>query len=311
VRTTLDIIYGVTGQTVYHDCAEGRPSSVTSATVYAWDATDDSDGEDAIGAASVETGPSTTIDAASGFGQADPRVLYVAATTSAAIDRRYLVTAADGQREWFDVEEIDSGNSITAKHPLFNAYASADTVQSTRIQATIDSTWVADTANVCGDDANPGYRIRWVYVVNGVTYVADSYFNLVRYVGKHGVRPQDVELTFPGWLDRLPTDHREDQGRKLIDEAYRQVKIDLAAVEIDDASVANAEIVDELTRWKTLAVAEMARFMMNGQSEAAYAAAKQAYQERLDSLVRLTTKVPVRDASGAAQPKTSLGLTRR
>lgn len=311
MRTTLDLIYNVTGQIVYHDCAEGRPSSVTSATVHYYEAGDDSEAESAIGTPSVETGPNTTIDAASGFGQSDPRVLNVAATTNAAIDRRYLVTAADGQREWFDVEEIDSGNSITAKHPLFNAYASADTVQSTRIQATIDPTWIADLSNISESEPNPGYRVRWVYVVSGVTYVADSYFNVVRYVGKHGVRPQDVELTFPGWLDRLPTDHREDQGRKLIDEAYRQVKIDMAAVELDDASVANAEIVDELTRWKALSVAEMARFLSGGQSEAAYAAAKSAYQERLDSLVRLTTKVPVRDASGAAGVKTSLGLTRR
>lgn len=311
MRTTLDLIYGVTGQTVYHDCAEGRPSSVTSATVHAYDAGDDSEGEDAIGAASVETGPNTTIDAASGFGQADPRVLNVAATTSMAIDRRYLVTAADGQREWFDVEEIDSGNTVTAKHPLFNAYASADTVQSTRIQATIDPTWIADLSSISEPEPNPGYRIRWVYVVGGVTYVADTYFNVVRYVGKHGVRPQDVDLTFPGWIDRLPTDHREDQGRKLIDEAYRQVKIDLVAVELDDASVADAEIVDELTRWKALVQSELARLMAGSQNDASYAAAKLAYQERLDSLVRITTKAPVRDASGAAQPKTSLGLTRR
>lgn len=311
MRTVQDILFNVTGQTVYFDCPEGRPSSVTSGTVYAWNVGDDSTAESAIGTPSVETGPNTTIDAASGFGQSDPRVLNVAATTNMAVDRRYLVTAADGQREWFDVEEIDSGNTVTAKHPLFNTYASADTVQSTRIQATIDSTWIADLTNVVEPNANPSYRIRWVYVVNSVTYVADTYFNVVRYTGKHGVRPQDVDLTFPGWLDRLPTDHREDQGRKLIDEAYRQVKIDLAAVGLDDASVANTEIVDELTRWKTLAVAELARFLANGQSEAAYTAAKAAYQERLDSFVRLTTKVPVRDASGAAGSRVSLGLTRR
>lgn len=311
MRTTQDILFGITGQTVYHDCAEGRPSSVTSATVYYYESGDDAEDEGAIGAASVETGPNTTIDAASGFGQSDPRVLHVAATTNMAVDRRYLVTAADGQREWFDVDEIDSGNSVTAKHPLFNTYASADTVQSTRIQATIDSTWIADTANISETEPNPGYRIRWVYVVAGVTYVADTYFNVVRYVGKHGVRPQDVDLTFPGWIDRLPTDHREDQGRKLIDEAYRQVKIDLAAVELDDASVADAEIVDELTRWKALVQSEMARLMAGSQNDTSYAAAKQAYQERLDSLVRITTKVSVRDESGAAGAKTSLGLTRR
>lgn len=312
MRTVQDILFNVTGQTVYFDAPEGRPSSVTSAQVFAWDAGDDSEAEDAIGSASVETGPSTTIDAASGAGQSNPCVLNVAATTSAVVGRTYLVTAADGYREWFEVAEIDSGNSLTAKHPLHNAYASADTVQSTRIQATIDSTWIADTATLdTTAGPNPAYRIRWVYVVSGVTYVADSYFNVVRYAGAHGVRPQDVELTSPGWLDRLPPDHRTDQGRRLIDEAYRAVKIDLHQVWTDDAMVANSEIVDELTRWKAIEASELARIFAGVASSTGYDAARQAYQVRFDSLSRVTSKVPERDSSGAAQPALSLGLTRR
>ncbi len=39
-------------------------------------------------------------------------------------------------------------------------YASGDTFQSTRIQATVDSTWVADETNITTDDVgpNPMYR---------------------------------------------------------------------------------------------------------------------------------------------------------
>jgi hypothetical protein len=312
VRTVADIIFGVTGQTVAFDAPEGRPSSVTSAEAYRWDSSDDDTSEtSALGSGSVETDPNTTIDATSGAGQADPRVLFVTATTGFAVDRSYLVTGADGYKEWFDCAEIDSANSVTAKHPLHNAYAAADTVQSTRITATVDPTWVADETNLRDAGPNPAYRIRWVYVVGGVTYVADTYFNLVRYIGAHGVRPQDVEALHPGWLDRLPTDHYKDQGRKLINEAHREVKLDLHAVWTDDAMVAHAEVIDELTRWRALELAEMARVMAGGSDGRAYEMARQAYRDRLDSLVRIASKVPIRDVAGAASQRSAQPLTRR
>lgn len=313
MRTVQDIVFDVTGQTLVFDCPEGRPSSVTSAYVYRWDVADDDIPESAIGSPSIETNPNTTIDAASGYGQTDPRRLNVAATTGFAVGRSYLVTSADGLREWFDVREIDSGNYVTAKHPLHNAYASADTVQSTRITATVDSTWIADETNLTDDEVgpNPMYRVRWVYVVSGVTYVADTYFNVVRYAARHGVTPQDVESLLPGWLDMLPTDHREDQGRKLIDEAYRAVRIDLHQIDMAGSSIAESEIVDELVRYRAVELGEWARFLSgNGPQDRADAAAKR-YQTRFDSIVRIVTRVPVRDDTGSATPITGGGLSRR
>jgi hypothetical protein len=311
VRSVADILFDVTGQTLYLDCVEGHPSAVTSVDIFPWDASDDASSEwTATGA--VETNPNTTIDAASGYGLADARLLYVAATTGFAVDRSYLVTGADGFKEWFGVAEIDSGNSITARHPLHNAYASADTVQSTRITATVDATWVADSGNL-RDDAgpNPHYRVRWVYVVAGVTYVADTYFNLVRYAGKHGVRPQDVDGIAPQWLDGLPTDYRASQGRPLIDEAYRAVKLQLHAIWTDDAMVSNTDIIDELTRYKALELGEFSKILAGGGDANAYAVARDAYQRHFDSLSRITNKAPIRDTSGAAQERPALGLTRR
>jgi hypothetical protein len=313
VRTVADVLFGVTGQTIYHDCAEGRPSAVTSVSVYRWHASDDGDAETAVGSGSVETNPNTTIDADSGYGQSDARRLNVAATTGAAIDRTYLVTGADGFKEWFDCAEIDSGNYLIARHPLHNPYVAADTVQSTRIQATIDSSWVADETNLTGDESgpNPSYRVRWVYVVGGVTYVADSYFNLVRYAGTHGVRPQDIEVMYPNWLDSLPTDHRATQGRKLIDNAYREVKIDMHQVDVSASSVAESEVVDELVRYKAIELGEWARFLSSGSDEQRAVSASARYQSRLDSLVRIVSRVPIRDSTGAATPIVAVGLTRR
>lgn len=309
MRTVQDIAFGVTSQTLYFDAPEGRPSSVTSVSVYPWNYSDDATAESAVGSPSVETNPSTTVDAASGSGQTDPRQLNVAATTGFAVGRSYLVTSADGLREWFEVREIDSGNYVAAKHPLHNAYASADTVQSTRIQATVDSTWVADSANLL--EVAPAYRVRWVYVVSGVTYVADTYFNLVRYAARHGLTGFDVDALLPGWLDSLPTDYREDQGRKLIDEAYREVRVDMAQVDLTASRVAESELVDDLLRYKVVELGEWARFLAGAADPARAEMASKRYQSRLDSLVRLASRVPVRDATGAATTRVTTGLTRR
>jgi hypothetical protein len=313
MRTVQDITYDVTGQLLTFDCPEGRPSAVTSVDVFRWDVSDDDIAEAASGSGSVETNPNTTIDAASGYGQTDPLVLNVAATTGFEVGRTYLVTSATGQREWFDVSAIASAVSVTARHPLHNAYANADTVQSTRIQATVDATWAADEENITTDvvGPNPMYRVRWVYVVAGVTYVADSYFNLVRYAARHGVTGQDVEVQHPGWLDNLPTDHRIDQGRKLIDNAYREVRIDLHQVDLAASGIAESEIVDELVRYRAVELGEWARFLSNGGDQTRAQAAAQRYQTRLDSLIRIVTRVPVRDKDGGATALASVGLSRR
>jgi hypothetical protein len=300
VRQVQDIVFGVSGQMIYFDCPEGRPSSVTSAGVFVWDVGDDDESESAIGSPSVETNPNTTLDSAA---SANTRSIPLTATSGIVADRRYLVThATTGIREWVEVEGIASADSVTVKHPLHNDYASGSTFQSTRIQATVDSSWISDDGNIATEDAgpNPMYRVRWVYVVSGSTYVADTYFNVVRYAARHGVQPQDVESLLPGWLDSLPTDHRNDQGRKLIDDAYREVKLDMHQVDLSMSSVAESEIVDDLVRYKVVSLGEWSRLLAGGGDQLRVELAAKRYQERLDALVRVVSRVPVRDSTGAA-----------
>jgi hypothetical protein len=313
VRTVQDILFDVAGQIVFFDAPEGRPSSVTSVEVFPWSGGDDGSTESAVGAGSVESNPNTTLDGTAGSDQADPNLVPLTSTTGCEAGRVYLLTSATNEREWVEVSEVDPGSSVTVKHPIHGTYSSGAAFASTRMYATIDAAWVSDSSNLSTDAGpNPAYRVRWVYVVGGVSYVADGYFSLVRYAGAHGVRPQDVESVLPGWLDRLPTDHIADQGRRLIDEAHRGVKLDLHAVWTDDAMVANAELVDELTRWKAVELSEFARSLANGGASAtSYEAAARAYQAKLDQFSRITNKAPIRDSSGAAQIRPALGLTRR
>ena len=310
MRIVQDIVFDVTGQTVYFDCPEGRPSAASSASVFLWDMSDDGTAESAIGSPSVETNPATTLSADATSGATS---LSLTATTGIEVGRRYLVTDSTGLKEWVEIESITATPGVTVKHPIHNGYSSGASFQSTRIQATIDSTWIADTSNLSTDDTgpNPTYRIRWQYVVAGVTYVADTYFNVVRYAGRHGVQPQDIEAMAPGWLDRLPTDHRVDQGRRLIDDAYREVRIDMHQIDVPASQIAESEIVDELVRYKVLELGEWASYYAGGGDSQRAELTGKRYQTRLDSLARIVARVPVRDETGGATSVIAVGLTRR
>ncbi len=310
VRQTQDIAFGVTGQLVYLDAPEGRPSSVT-ATVYESGDGDDQDAETAIGAASVESGPNTTTTAAAGASQADPRAIAVTSATGIVVGREYQIRDASGLRERLVVESL-SGTSVKARHRLHNDYASGAAFESTRVQATIDATWVADETNLEDDRAElPAYRIRWAYVVGGLTYVADTFFDLVRYPGKTTVTPADVERLHPGWLDRLPTDHRKDQGRALIEEAYRTVAIDMQAAGADEDATSNPEVIDDMVRRKAIELAEFGRYLAGRDDGGRYDAARAAYQARLDSFVRLVDRIGSKDEDGASVKRQAQGVSVR
>lgn len=310
MERTQDIAFGVTGQSLVWDCPEGRPASVTSVAVYRMGTADSGTAEGATTGSSSIDSVNTTIDAASGFGQTDPRILYVAATTSFAVGLTYIVTSADGAVERFEVAEIDSGNSVTARHPLANAYASADTVVGTRISISVDSTWVASQSNLSdGPDPTPGYRVRWVYVVGSTKYVHDSYFDVVRYPGGHTVTPQDLEEEYPGFRDQLPTYHRQDQGRRLVDQSYEQVKWDLIDADIDDAAVRDVDAINRAVVLQFGVRMAKANIHAGGGSLDALEIAAKDYQTFIDKVLRVVTKVKVAtDTGGGGHDKSSLGI---
>ncbi len=287
---TIDILYGVTGQSLYFDCPEGRPSAVTSSTVYVNTTGDNGTTESALtGSAAVETSPNTTFDQLSGQSSAngDYRYCYLTATTGIVRGRNYLATNATGEQEWVEAQSIASADYIIAREPLANSYTSADTFVSTRVTHAVDSTWVADSSNISGDiDPNAKYRWRLVYVVSSVTYVHDLYFDLLRYAGRHDVTPVDVDRKFPGWLDRLPTYYREDQGRALIDEAYREIKYDLYNELKADQSIRNREVLNELV------------ILRAGMLVDPTDVNERRYHDRFAQIIRFT-KVPMSTSSGA------------
>jgi len=240
-------------------------------TIYENSSDDDGTTESATtGSASIGT-LDTTVDAASGVSESNPRKLNVASTTGCAVGDRYLLTSAtSSESEWIEVESFVANDYIICKDPLANDYASSDTLEDTSVTISVDSTWVAAKTNVSQHlDPNPRYRARWVYVFNSVTYVQASYFDLVRYKGQHTVNGLDVDRAFPGWLDSLPTYHREDQGRKILAEAYRQVKMDLYRYGKADQLLRNQEVVDNLVMYKANALVAAANVSRGANPDAA------------------------------------------
>lgn len=296
---TQDIKFNVTGQSLIWDCPEGRPSAVDSVAVFPIGTSDDGTEEAATtGVASIDS-VNTTVDTASGQGEANPRKLWVTSAANMATGRQYLVTGVDGAKEWVEVVEVDdAGEFVIVRYPMANAFAVGSTVVGTRISISVDSTWVADSANLSGGtDPTPGYRVRWVYTVAGAQHVHDGYFDLVRYVGGHTVTLADVDREFPGLSAMGPGFHRADGFRGLLDQAYERVRWDLVAFNLDDNAVRDQ---DALNRATVLAVAVLvARARVNqGGDRALLELAERDYDTFMTRVFQVGAKAAVDEGSG-------------
>jgi hypothetical protein len=254
MRTTTDITYAVTGQTLTYRVAEGRP---TSATFEVFDATAGDDGTaDFSGTATVDS-VSTTVDVASGRSQIDPQKLSLAATTSIATGTRYLLSEGS-KREWVEPIEIVSGDYIRVRHPLKNDYTTAATLVGTTITAAVDATWVADEANLSEHlDPDPGYRVRWAITFAGAVLIRYSFFDLVRAPIRAQVDIDDLDERAPGLIDTLPPQYAGDQGRSIVAAGERSLVARLAALDVDTDAIRDDQIYDELVLMRALYVLAM------------------------------------------------------
>lgn len=314
MSATQDITFGLASQTLILDCPDGRPSGVTSVTVYEASSDDTSTAESATtGSASVETNPDTTVDVASGASETDPRKLYLTATTGITVGRRYLLASLLGHNEWVEITDISSGAHVIVKHPLLNDYEIGSTLKSTRCSITVNSTWVADTANLSNAFApNPRYRVRWLVTVNGTSQVYDEYFDLVRYQARHRVTSLDIAARHPNWLDWLGPDSRVVQGRDLIDRAWRAVKFDLYADNKADQAIRNAEALDEIVIARVIQLTIEDRVLSGASVDGdAISASRDVYRQRYDQLIRSAVVAYDAPGAGASQPITPAPIWKR
>ena len=307
---TQEITLGLTSQSLVFDCPDGRPSAVTSVTVYEADADDTATAEAATtGSAAVDTNPNTTLSVAAGVGD---QSITVTSATGFVVDRRYFLAAAAGHREEIEVASI-TGSVLTLRHPLINAYlVTTSTVATGRCTISVDNTWAADVANLSPAlTPNARYRVRWLVTVGGVAQVYDRYFDVVRYPARHNVSPLDVERRHPGWLDGLPIDFREDQGRALIDRAWQALKEDLRQDGKADQAMRNSEMVAELVITRTMLLRNEDAFLVGSIDAPRLAAARDLYAQRYNAAIRAPVAPMDVTGGGAATTNRPTPIGRR
>jgi hypothetical protein len=304
-RRTEDVVYGRTGQTLLLRVPQGRPSAATF-EVFAESVGDDGTAEFS-GTATVDT-VNTTLSAAAGPAQADPRRVELASTTGIIAGRKYLLS--EGQvAEWVEPIEV-AGAYVRLRDRLLHNFTTSATFVSTYVSADVDDVWVADRANLSDlSGPNPDYRVRWVATVGGVEREVYSFFDLVRAPFEHAVSIGDVALRFPGVAEMLHASDRTDQARALIDSAWRMVRLELAASGLNDTAIMEHEALDEAVTYAARLVLAEGGTHPRSMDAAGFAEIARATYERFMEkhfLVLLRPRVAVGSDSAAvtktAQP---------
>jgi hypothetical protein len=310
-----EIIFAVSGQTFYFDPPEGQPSGTPTVQVFAFDTDDTGTAESATsGACSVDSVSTTIATTAASAGDTS---ITVASGTSITRGRRYLLAStATGLQEWIEVAGRIS-TTARLRQPLVNDYAVGSTLKGCRISISVDSTWSSSVSKITDvlsgtwrtdvidrpwTAGGVGYRLRWAYTVDSIDTVGVSFADLVRYQAKNLVTPLDVDRRFPGWLDRLPPDYREDQGQALIDEAFHAVKMDALADEQAVRRIRQTEVLCQLVVLRANLIAQEDETLHGGTNAEGLEAARRIYQQRYDQLMR-APKVPIDQTGGGAAGK--------
>jgi hypothetical protein len=284
-----EILHGVASQTLILDAPEGRPSSITSVTVLEHEDDDDAPARPAItGSPSIETNPDTTVaTSAAGASQADPKAITLALGTNVARRRPYILeSGTTGDQEWIEFVYF-SGVSGVLRQPLLADYPIGSTLKSTRMSVGIDTTWISDKSNLSSEEEiHARYRVSWLYVVNGATVRRQTQFDVVRYTAVHHVTPPDVDNRFPGWMDRLPVDYRREQGKPLIDQAFRALKMDLRAEGKHARWLRNIDVVTELVICRANHMATELAALRGQLAADVVSTAANIYKQRYEQLIR-------------------------
>jgi hypothetical protein len=293
-----EILFGVGAQTFELDVLDGRPSA-PSVTVY--HATSDDDGATeaaTTGAAEIDS-VDTTLDVAASSGSQE---LELDSVDDVAKGRRYLL----GGLEWCEVMGI-AGTTVTLRRPLINDHAIGATFEGCRISIGVLDAWAADRNKLTA----AGYRLRWTYTVNGKATVGVSYAAVVRYPSRALLSALDVDDRIPGWIDRLPPDHKEDQGSALIASAFEALRFDALADAKLLGLIRDTQTLKELAIYRANLISVEAQVMAGSANTLAVDTALRLYSQRYQQLLR-EPKIPV-DAGGdgAASKARRLPLWRR
>jgi hypothetical protein len=242
MRRTPGVIFNVVGQSIDLRFALGRPTSATFIVLRAY--AEDESTPEFSGTATVDA-PNATLTAAAGPSQADPQRLPLTSTAGVTTGRKYTLSQ-NSLSEVVQPVEVGSGY-VRVRSPLQNDYTSGAAFASTILTAAIDSTFIQDRSKLSDlSDTYPDFRVKWSVLYAGQTYTVYSFFDVVRVQVTHDVDIADVNDRAPGLHETLPIEYRAEDGRPLIDAAYRMVRAHMQAVSVDINAIRDDEVIDEL-----------------------------------------------------------------
>lgn len=242
LRETTELIYNVTGKTLPLRVLQGRASA--NPTVECYHVTESDEADARWSATATREAVDTTVSAAAGKSETNPREIQLADVSSITRGRLYLV-AEESRQEWVEVTEILS-DRVRVRHALQNDYSTSATFQSTYIDVTVDATWIADEQNI-DDHATPypEWRLRWPVTVGGTTETYYTWFRVVRVPSRLQVTLADLAARFPEVVHLIPPDEQGDRAQKVLDAAARRFRADLAQRGIGDTGVGESFLLDE------------------------------------------------------------------
>ncbi len=286
VTRSREITFGVAGQWLCFEPSEGRASGTPTVTVYrSVDPDEYGTPEPATTGACAVDSVNTTIAVEDAY--AGARSIVLASGTGVG-KRTFLMTSIDtGVSETVDVIGI-VGTLATLRRPLINEYPIGSTLQGIRISIAVDAAWAADKSNIidANENGSPAYRLRWSYVVDGATLIGETFVDLVRYSTQSLVTPNDVDRRFPGFIDTLPTDYREDAGAALIGQAIDAVRMDALGDGQVLRRIRDADVLRELVINRANLIRLENQLMATGANPQGVDLARELYRARFNQLMK-------------------------
>lgn len=169
--------FNVTGRTLSFEAPQGRPSADGTVALYDPRYRQDDAVHNPIGASGTATrrAISTTLTAAAGASQTNPKNVPVVPPAPLAVGDYVLLTNDSGQVERGEIV-AKAAATVTLRDPLEYDYATGATFESAVMDSpAIDATWLSVITNIVEDC----YAI-WTYAVAGKTYRVRTYFDVVR-----------------------------------------------------------------------------------------------------------------------------------
>lgn len=267
----VSLTFGQTGQVVEFYPPQGQlvafgaPTVAASYSVYGGTQSND---ETAKFSGTATLDPvATTFDAASGYSvTANRQRVNLASTSDIAVGGRYLLTNAQGQREYVTVTAISTDAYVDVEEPLCYDYASGDTFKGIRHYFTVDPTFVADPGNLNSAASSPlleergggdivkvpPFRVRWSYATGSVAYRTWTTFDLVRQpavsnLSIHDLRGELPDVVFNDWIAQRGQDFMPQ-----LEAAHRDARLAARVARYDPDSFRDPEVWDRivLNKWK-------------------------------------------------------------